>query len=120
MKNEFTAIFERDGGCYIAYYPEIPGANDQEKTKEDTPGRLLHSFRQDEGRAREERRSATVARRALQRQRGLRPEAGTRGANSHRRKIPAAGGRGTNNLCGEKNWRGGDERAVIIRKIFTF
>jgi hypothetical protein len=62
MKNEFTAIFERDGGCYIAYYPEIPGANDQEKTKEDTPGRLLHSFRQDEGRAREERRSLTVGR----------------------------------------------------------
>lgn len=27
MHNEFTAIFERDGDFYIAYCPEIPGAN---------------------------------------------------------------------------------------------
>jgi len=33
MKNEFTAIFERDGKWYIAYYPEIPGANGQGQTK---------------------------------------------------------------------------------------
>jgi len=25
MKNEFTAIIERDGDWYIAYCPEIPG-----------------------------------------------------------------------------------------------
>lgn len=34
MKNEFTAIIERDGEWYIAYCPEIPGANGQGKTKE--------------------------------------------------------------------------------------
>ena len=32
---EFTAIFERDGEWYIAYCPEIPGANGQGKTKEE-------------------------------------------------------------------------------------
>ena len=35
MKHEFTAIFERDGEWYIAYCPEIPGANGQGKTKEE-------------------------------------------------------------------------------------
>jgi len=34
MHNEFTAIIERDGEWYIAYCPEIPGANGQGKTKE--------------------------------------------------------------------------------------
>jgi predicted RNase H-like HicB family nuclease len=40
MHNEFTAIFERDGEWYIAYCPEIPGANGQGKTK-DEAGRSL-------------------------------------------------------------------------------
>jgi predicted RNase H-like HicB family nuclease len=35
MANEFTAIFERDGDWYIAYCPEIPGANGQGKTKDE-------------------------------------------------------------------------------------
>ena len=35
MKNEFTAIIERDGEWYIAYCPEIPGANGQGRTKEE-------------------------------------------------------------------------------------
>jgi predicted RNase H-like HicB family nuclease len=35
MRNEFTAIIERDGDWYIAYCPEIPGANGQGKTKEE-------------------------------------------------------------------------------------
>jgi predicted RNase H-like HicB family nuclease len=35
VTNEFTAIFERDGQWYIAYCPEIPGANGQGKTKEE-------------------------------------------------------------------------------------
>jgi predicted RNase H-like HicB family nuclease len=35
MKHEFTAIFERDGDWYIAYCPEIPGANGQGATKEE-------------------------------------------------------------------------------------
>ena len=34
MHNEFTAIIERDGKWYIAYCPEIPGANGQDTTKE--------------------------------------------------------------------------------------
>jgi len=33
MKNEFTAIIEKDEGWYIAYCPEIPGANGQGKTR---------------------------------------------------------------------------------------
>lgn len=35
MHNEFTAIIERDGKWFIAYCPEIPGANGQGKTKEE-------------------------------------------------------------------------------------
>ena len=33
MRNEFTAVVERDGRWYIAYCPEIPGANGQGKNK---------------------------------------------------------------------------------------
>ena len=33
MRNEFTAIVERDGRWYIASSPEIPGANGQGRTK---------------------------------------------------------------------------------------
>jgi len=32
MHNEFTAVIEQDGGWYIAYCPEIPGANGQGRT----------------------------------------------------------------------------------------
>jgi len=35
MRNEFTAVVERDGEWYIAYCPEIPGANGQGRTKEE-------------------------------------------------------------------------------------
>ena len=35
MHNEFTAVFERDGDWYVAYSPEIPGANGQGRTKEE-------------------------------------------------------------------------------------
>jgi len=35
MHNEFTAIIERDGEWYIAYCPEVPGANGQGRTKEE-------------------------------------------------------------------------------------
>ncbi len=35
MRNEFTAIFEQDDGWFIAYCPEIPGANGQGKTREE-------------------------------------------------------------------------------------
>lgn len=35
MKNQFTAIIERDGDWFIAYCPEIPGANGQGRTVEE-------------------------------------------------------------------------------------
>ena len=35
MRNEFTAIVERDGDWFIAYCPEIPGANGQGRSKEE-------------------------------------------------------------------------------------
>ncbi len=35
MHNEFTAVLERDGDWYIAYSPEIPGANGQGRTREE-------------------------------------------------------------------------------------
>lgn len=35
MSNEFTAVIERDGEWFIAYSPEVPGANGQGKTKEE-------------------------------------------------------------------------------------
>jgi predicted RNase H-like HicB family nuclease len=33
MRNEFTAVVEQEKRWYIAYCPEIPGANGQGKTK---------------------------------------------------------------------------------------
>jgi predicted RNase H-like HicB family nuclease len=35
MRNEFTAIVERDGPWYIAYCAEVPGANGQGATREE-------------------------------------------------------------------------------------
>ena len=35
MRNEFTAILERDGEWWIAYSPEVPGANGQGKSREE-------------------------------------------------------------------------------------
>ena len=35
MRNEFTAIIERDGDWFIAYCAEVPGANGQGKTKDE-------------------------------------------------------------------------------------
>lgn len=35
MRNEFTAIIEKDEDWYIAYCAEIPGANGQGKTREE-------------------------------------------------------------------------------------
>ena len=54
MRNEFTAVFERDDEWYIAYSPEIPGANGQGRTKEEARDSLaaaialiLHDRRED-------------------------------------------------------------------------
>ena len=35
MRNEFTAIIERDGDWFIAYCPEASGANGQGRTKDE-------------------------------------------------------------------------------------
>lgn len=35
MRNEFTAIIEQDDDWFIAYCPEIPGANGQGRTREE-------------------------------------------------------------------------------------
>jgi predicted RNase H-like HicB family nuclease len=35
MRNEFTAVVERDGDWVVSYCPEIPGANGQGRTKEE-------------------------------------------------------------------------------------
>lgn len=40
MRNEFTAVVECDGDWYIAYCPEIPGANGQGRTVEECQANL--------------------------------------------------------------------------------
>jgi predicted RNase H-like HicB family nuclease len=43
MRNEFTAVIERDGEWFVAWSPEIPGANGQ--------GRSLDEYRENLGAA---------------------------------------------------------------------
>jgi predicted RNase H-like HicB family nuclease len=35
MRNEFTAVIEKDGDWLIAYSPEVPGANGQGRSKQE-------------------------------------------------------------------------------------
>ena len=44
MRNEFTAVIEKDGDWYIAYCPEIPGANGQGKTIEEVRQNLADAI----------------------------------------------------------------------------
>ena len=44
MRNEFTAVIERDGAWYIAYCPEIPGANGQGTTKDEAQQSLAEAI----------------------------------------------------------------------------
>jgi len=44
MHNEFTAVIERDGEWYIAYSPEVPGANGQGRTKEEAKESLADAI----------------------------------------------------------------------------
>jgi predicted RNase H-like HicB family nuclease len=44
MRNEFTAIIERDGDWFIAYCPEIPGANGQGRTKDEARRSLAEAI----------------------------------------------------------------------------
>jgi predicted RNase H-like HicB family nuclease len=44
MRNEFTAIIERDGDWFIAYCPEVPGANGQGRSKEEARASLSEAI----------------------------------------------------------------------------
>ena len=44
MKHEFTAVYEHDGERIIAYCPEVPGANGQGRTKEETRESLAEAI----------------------------------------------------------------------------
>ena len=44
MHNEFTAIIEKDEDWYIAYCPEIPGANGQGYTLEECKNSLSEAI----------------------------------------------------------------------------
>lgn len=44
MQNEFTAIIERDENWYIAFCPEVPGANGQGKTQEEVRESLAEAI----------------------------------------------------------------------------
>jgi predicted RNase H-like HicB family nuclease len=45
MRNQFTAVIEKDGPWYVAYCPEIPGANGQGATVEDCKRNLAEAIR---------------------------------------------------------------------------
>ena len=45
MQNEFTAIIERDDDWFIAYCPEVQGANGQGKSKEEARRSLADTIR---------------------------------------------------------------------------
>lgn len=44
MRNEFTAIIERHGDLYVAYCPEIPGANGQGNSKDEVIENLAEAI----------------------------------------------------------------------------
>ena len=44
MRNEFTAVIEREGAWYIAYCLDIPGANGQGRTKADARTSLAEAI----------------------------------------------------------------------------
>jgi len=44
MRNEFTALVERDGDWYIAYCPEIPGATGQGRNRDEARATLAEAI----------------------------------------------------------------------------
>jgi predicted RNase H-like HicB family nuclease len=44
MRNEFTAVFERDEDWVLAFCPEVPGANGQGRTKEEARESLIEAI----------------------------------------------------------------------------
>jgi predicted RNase H-like HicB family nuclease len=45
MRNEFTAIIEQDEGWFVAYCPEVPGANGQGRTKDEALSSLASAIK---------------------------------------------------------------------------
>jgi predicted RNase H-like HicB family nuclease len=45
MRNEFTAVIERDGDWFVAWSPEVPGANGQGSTIEACRENLAEAIR---------------------------------------------------------------------------
>jgi len=45
MRNEFTAIIERDGPWFVAYCAEVPGANGQGKTEAECLANLREAIK---------------------------------------------------------------------------
>ena len=43
MRNEFTAVIERDGDWYVSYCLEVPGANGQGRTVEESKRSLAEA-----------------------------------------------------------------------------
>jgi len=54
MRNEFTAIIERDDPWFIAYCAEVPGANGQGRTREECRANLREAIALILGHRREE------------------------------------------------------------------
>jgi predicted RNase H-like HicB family nuclease len=44
MRNEFTAIIEQDGEWYIAFCPEVLGANGQGRTRDEAKADLVEAI----------------------------------------------------------------------------
>ena len=45
MQNEFTAYIEKDGDWFVAFCPEIPGANGQGSTKDECLANLSDAIK---------------------------------------------------------------------------
>ena len=44
MRNEFTAVIEKDGDWFIGYCPEVPGANGQGRSEEECRSSLADAI----------------------------------------------------------------------------
>jgi predicted RNase H-like HicB family nuclease len=44
MRNEFTAVFERDEDWVLAFCPEVPGAKGQGRTKDEARRSLIEAI----------------------------------------------------------------------------
>ncbi len=44
VSDEFTAVIERDGAWFVAYCPDVPGANGQGTTKDEALRNLAEAI----------------------------------------------------------------------------